>query len=90
MRDLSIGRQLEEVRMSLGNTPLSQMQTNKTGRFKDTVTWDWHVKVLGIKLVLRIYVIVVCVVSGGDTKTVAKKPVIRDVFVFKTFYYNEY
>ncbi len=44
---------------------------------------------LGIKLVLRIYVIVVCVVSGGDTKTVAKKPVIRDAFLFsKPFFIN--
>jgi hypothetical protein len=33
-----IGRQLEEVRMSLGNTPLGQMQRNKTGILKDTVT----------------------------------------------------
>ncbi len=44
---------------------------------------------LGIKLVLRIYVIVLCVVSGGDTKTVPKKPVIRDAFLFsKPFILN--
>jgi hypothetical protein len=34
--------------------------------------------VLGIKN----YVIIFCVVSGGDTKTVPNKPVIRDAFLF--------
>jgi hypothetical protein len=33
-------------------------------------------------LVIKIYVITFCVVSGGDTKTVPKKPVIRDAFLF--------
>jgi hypothetical protein len=50
-----IGRQLEEVRMSLGNTPLGQMQANKTGIFKETVQSLENLRnitVLGIKIFL--------------------------------------
>jgi hypothetical protein len=36
------------------------------------------------------YVIIFCVVSGGDTKTVPKKPVIRDAFLFPNLLFNEY